>query len=210
MGIENKLITLRLNKAWQVIGTSTIKDAIIAMNSTSDGEKNAALALDIEYSQKENGDWDFQNPIYINPVTWSEWLTLKVRDFDFAIHTSKLTIRCPTVIIAVNYNKVPIKKFRATNQAILERDNYTCQYSGRKLSRSKLNIDHVIPKDKGGVDSWTNMVACDKDINFLKGNKLNEELGLKLIREPKEPLPTPISTLIREAKHPTWLPFLIK
>lgn len=208
MGIENKLCVLRLNKAWQVIGTGTIKDAIVSMNSTN-GDNNAALALDIEYNKKEDGTWDFENPAYISPVTWNEWITKPVRDFDFEIHTSKLTIRCPTVIISTNFNKMPIKKFKVTNQAILERDGFTCQYTNKKLPRSRLNVDHIIPKDKGGGDTWTNLVACDKEINFQKGNKLNSEAGLKLVRHPKEPLPVPISALVREAKHPTWIPFLI-
>jgi hypothetical protein len=52
------------------------------------------------------------------------------------------------------------------------------------------------------------MVVCDKTLNSKKGNKLNSELGLKLRKEPIEPSPTPMSALIKEAKHHTWKHFL--
>lgn len=211
MGIENKLITLRLNSGWTPIGFCTIKDAIIALNSSPEGkEDKAAIALDIGYDKKDDGEWDFSKPAYIIPTKWEDWLNLPIRDdLDFAIHTPRLTIRCPIVIISTNYSKIPTKNFRPTTQSIMERDNFTCQYTGKKLPRSKLNLDHILPKDKGGRDTFENLVTCDKEINFKKGNKLNEEAGLKLIRQPRAPLPMPVSALIREAKHPMWEPFLI-
>lgn len=209
MGIENKTIVLQLNKVWQTLGFYTIKDALIAMNSNS--LNNGAMALDIGYSKLNNGEWNFEDPIYINPVKFEEWITLPIRDYDLVIHTPRLTIRAPTVIISLGYNKTPLKRFKANRQSILERDNYTCQYSGRKLTKSSASIDHIIPKARGGANKDPkNLVACHKDINYKKGDKLNSEAGLVLLREPSIPNPLPISVLIKDARHPDHNHFLMK
>jgi 5-methylcytosine-specific restriction endonuclease McrA len=208
MSIENKNIVLRLNAVWQVIGHCCVKEAIVAMNSSSDNEKPAALALDIGYNQKEDGSWDFENPTYMNPVTWEEWIELPIREFDLVIHTTKRSIRVPTVVIAANYAQMPKKHPRPTKKAIWERDGGKCQYTGQQLTKSTGNIDHVVPKDRGGKDSFENMVLCHKEVNAKKGNKLNSEIGLNLLKTPKAPLPTPVSSLIKEAKHVDWLHFI--
>jgi 5-methylcytosine-specific restriction endonuclease McrA len=85
-----------------------------------------------------------------------------------------------------------------------------CQYSGKNLKKSEGNIDHVIPKSKGGADTWDNMVLCSRDVNLRKGNKLNDEVGIKLIKQPKAPRPIYAYEMVREVKHPDWEPFIIK
>jgi 5-methylcytosine-specific restriction endonuclease McrA len=68
---------------------------------------------------------------------------------------------------------------------IYRRDNHTCQYCG---ARSKLTIDHVIPRSKGGEDSWENLVVACSSCNTKKGNMLLEHTGMKLARKPKAPV----------------------
>ncbi len=92
---------------------------------------------------------------------------------------------------------------------MLQRDGYTCQYTGRKLPKHLLNLDHVIPRDRGGEDSWENLVASDKEINTLKGNRLNSEAGLKLIRKPVAPKSAVKVLTAADAKHPSQVPFLL-
>lgn len=145
----------------------------------------------------------------MNPVDWKTWEKIKVREYDLVIHSSKLAIRAPIVLIAVNYNKVPIKRPRPTKDAIMKRDNLHCQYSGRKLTRKEADIDHVIPVSKGGKNTFSNMVVCDIAINRMKADKFAHDVGLKLIKIPQEPSPVPISTTINEMRHPTWGPFMI-
>lgn len=187
------------------------------MNSSPDGHSVAARAIDIEFDRNpETGEWDFDNPVYMSPVSWEEWIQLPIREYDMVIHTAKMAIRVPTVIIAINNHKIHTKRVKLNRQAIRERDNETCQYTGRRLSRGEGNVDHVISKDewkrrglRGSPDCFENMVWCDKELNFKKSNKSKEELGLKLIRQPKAPLPIPVTALIREARHFSWKPFLI-
>lgn len=205
--IMNKPIVLQLNANWLPIGQKTVKEAIIAM--TSEGSSPPALALDIAYEMGEDGEYDFSTPSYINPVKWDDWVSLDVRDYDFSVSSAKFLMRAPTVLIAPNYRNVPMRSPRATKFNIYERDSGRCQYTGKKIPKGRGNIDHIIPRSRGGANSWKNMVWCDADINSRKGDKLPHEVGLKLIKNPAEPSATPVSVLFREAKHPTWAPFLI-
>lgn len=210
--VANKLICLNLNANWQPVGFKTVKDAIIDLAGASYDGKPSSVALDIDYDLLENGDPDFSKPKSMNPVAWNEWLELPIRGWDLTISTPNRQIRVPTVIIATNFTKMPMKhsKGKPSKDAIFYRDNGHCQYTGKKLNRERFTVDHVIPKSKGGLDTWTNMVACDRDINIKKGNKLNNEAGLTLLKNPVAPSPIPVSALIKEAKHDDWKHFLIK
>jgi len=208
--VANKLICLNLNASWQPVGFKTVKDAIVDLCGCESNGKPSTMALDIEYELDENGQPIFDEAKSMNPVSWDEWMMLPIRPWDLAINSPTRSIRVPTVIIATNFNKMPIKTFKGkpSKDGIWNRDQGICQYTGKKLSKDQSTIDHVIPRSKGGQDTWTNMVVCDKTLNSKKGNKLNSELGLKLKKEPIEPSPTPVSALIREAKHHTWKHFL--
>jgi 5-methylcytosine-specific restriction endonuclease McrA len=209
--VANKLICLNLNANWQPVGFKTVKDAIVDLCGAESNGKPSTMALDIEYELDENGQPIFDEAKSMNPVSWEEWMMLPIRPWDLAINSPTRSIRVPTVIIATNFNKMPIKTFKGkpSKDGIWNRDQGICQYTGKKLTKDQSTIDHVIPRSKGGLDTWTNMVVCDKSLNSKKGNKMNSELGLKLKKEPVEPSPTPVSALIREAKHHTWKHFLI-
>ena len=104
-------------------------------------------------------------------------------------------------------NRVPLTRFN-----LLLRDNFTCQYTGVKMTPSELNFDHVIPKSQGGETSWTNLVTCSKSINSLKANKTPKEAGLKLIRQPLEPAVMKMYDLGRSHPpsflHQSWADYL--
>lgn len=208
MSILDKEKCLVLNSIYQPIGTCSIKKALIALNSTQDGENRAAKAIQIEYKQNTDGSWDFNEINYFRPVAFEEWCLIPLRSFDIPIHSPKLTIRAPTVILVVGFAKMPMKNLKPTLQNIRKRDKDICQYSNKKLTKSQISLDHILPKSRGGKDNcWTNLVICDKNINFKKGNKLNSEVGLKLIKKPKAPLPIPVSHTITEMRHRDWLLF---
>lgn len=207
--IINKPIVLSLNGLWMPIGFKTVKQAVKDMNGGEAGDTAPALALDIGYKLLDNGEYDFENAEYMNPVKWEEWIKLPVRPFDMSIATVKMVIRAPTVLIAQNFKKMPIKKFRPTKETIRQRDGDVCQYTGEKIPKGQGNIDHIIPKDKGGKDTFENQVWCKKEINSMKGNRFNHEVGLKLIRDPKAPKAVPVSATIKVARHLDWRHFLI-
>jgi len=208
--VAQKLICLTLNRNWEVVGYKTVKDTIIQLCGAADEETPSSLALDIDYSLDADGNVNFDEPKSINPVNWSEWINLPIRSWDLTINTANRAIRVPTVVVATNYSKMPVRMFKGkpTKEGLWRRDGGRCQYTGVVLNKEDANIDHVIPRSRGGQDTWTNLVVSAKDINTRKGNKLNTEIGLKLISEPRAPTPKRICDLITEAKHADWKHFL--
>lgn len=90
-------------------------------------------------------------------------------------------------VIAINRYIEPSRMRRFSKKAILVRDGYECQYCGLH-DRKNLTLDHVVPKSKGGVKSWENIVACCRSCNQIKGSKDLNRSGLKLLKKPKEPM----------------------
>lgn len=91
------------------------------------------------------------------------------------------------VIRLVNYVRIPFnagRKTYPTRTLIYKRDDYECQYCG---SKKDLTIDHVIPRSKGGQDTWENLVACCTKCNLKKGDKILSETSMKLKRSPEAP-----------------------
>lgn len=198
--ILEKQIVLSLNANWQPVGWKTVKLAIKSL-CPEEGKESDNVALDIEINDKG----ELANA---TPVEWDDWVNLPVRPQDLAIQTKSRAIRAPLVVVARGYSQMPLKEPVLSKEAILKRDGYTDQYSGEKMPRSELNVDHVIPKDKGGKDTWENMVACCRRRNFAKSNRTNEEVGYKLIRKPVRPPRVPASFLIGPPRNVYQAPFL--
>jgi len=188
----NKTIVLVLNRNWQAINVRTPQEAFCMMAA------NVATALDIE---GEN---------HIRPVTWDEWVALPLRAQDNAVQTVRGPIRVPTVIVAVNFAKVPKKRPKLCARTIRERDGNRCQYTGVVLRPEEGNIDHVVPRSRGGKDAWENCVWSSKAVNSKKGNRLPHEAGLKLLKQPKAVREMPVTALIRNAHGiADWEPFVM-
>lgn len=204
----DKPIVLSLNRAWQPIGHRTVKQALIALNGGADGVA-PAHGMDIGYAQNADGSWNFDRPLYVNPVPWHEWVTLPVREFDLSVATPRLCLRVPTVIISTNYSRMPVRMPRASRASIYQRDGGVCQYTGEFVGRNGGNLDHIVPRQRGGRDTFENLVWAKREINTLKANRLPHEAGLRLVRRPRAPGPLPASATLREARHPDWRHFLI-
>ena len=156
----NKTIVLVLNRNWQAINIRTPADAFCQMAT------NVATALEIDVQT------------HIRPVTWEEWLTLPIRAGDNAVRTVRGAIRVPTVIVSLNFSKVPKKRPKLGSKSIRERDGNRCQYTGKLLRPDEGSLDQVIPRSRGGKDEWRNLVWSDKAVNAKKGNRLPHEAGL--------------------------------
>lgn len=185
----NQPTVLVLNRNWQAINTRSPANAITQMAT------DVATALDID------GDM-------IRPVKWSEWITLPVREQDGFVATAQRQIRLPTVIVLCNYAKVPMRVPSLGTQGIWERDGSVCQYTGRKVSREDGNIDHIIPRSRGGKTSWENCVVAHREINSRKGNRTPEEVGLRLLKVPTPPKLVPVTLLLKnKGGHEDWARF---
>jgi 5-methylcytosine-specific restriction endonuclease McrA len=179
--VLNKTTVLVLNRNWQAIHVKTPAQAFCMMAA------DVATALDIQ----DSGD--------MRPVKWADWLTLPVRENDNSVRTVHGAVRVPTVIVLANYAKVPKRRPKFSAKNIWQRDGAACQYTGRKLAPHEGNIDHVLPRSRGGETAWENCVLAHKEINSRKADKLPQEAGLRLRRQPTAPRELPATILIRNA-----------
>ena len=189
-----KATVLVLNRNWQAINVRTPQEAFCMMAT------NVAAGLEIEYAAPtESADPSLctpHSPLF-TPRSWEVWITLPIRDQDEAVHTVRGQIRVPTVIVAVNYAKVPKKRPKLCARTIRERDRNRCQYTGALLRPEEGSLDHVVPRSRGGPDTWENLVWAAKSVNTRKGNRLPHEAGLKLLSVPRAPKEVPVTALIR-------------
>lgn len=199
--VLDKNICLLLNANWIPISLRTVKQTVTAMMSESNGE-TPLLALDIELDQEGKIN-------YANPLSWDEWSLLPIREGDLFIQTKDKQIRVPTVAIARFYKQIPTHTIRWSTGNVHRRDNYTCAYTGEKLSHATATVDHILPRSRGGRDSWENTVSCHRRVNVLKSNRTPHEAGLRLLRKPKAPPTLPVIITAADAKHPSQTPFLL-
>lgn len=98
--------------------------------------------------------------------------------------TDKKSYAKPSVIRLTNYVVFPYKKIPLSKHNILKRDDNTCAYCN---STKDLTLDHVIPKSKGGLNTWTNLVTACFKCNSRKGDKLLSEVNMVLNKKPFMP-----------------------
>jgi hypothetical protein len=116
------------------------------------------------------------------PINFTNWRRAVV-----LILKQKAQVLSARVIRLLEYITIPFSRISTTKpsrQMIYKRDDHTCQYCG---SVKKLTIDHVIPKSKGGGDTWENMVVACFSCNAKKGDRFLEHTGMKLTKVPRSP-----------------------
>lgn len=100
------------------------------------------------------------------------------------IHAAKLQIDEPSVIRLWNYVRVPpFPRIAVSKRAIFARDGHECQYCGAPAE----NVDHVVPRSRGGTHTWENVVASCKPCNARKEDRLLSETNFVLRRAPRQP-----------------------
>jgi 5-methylcytosine-specific restriction endonuclease McrA len=140
---------------------------------------------------------------------FESWSALGAASGHDVIHTVGRVIAIPRVIVLQIYDRLPTTKVRFSRLNIYARDANTCQYCARQLPRADLNLDHVIPRARGGRTTWENVVCCCITCNLKKGAKLPYEAGMKLLRQPVRPKWTPsFRTPNGKVAYREWLPFL--
>ena len=178
----NRTTVLVLNRNWQAIDVKCPADAVSMMYSDS------ATALDIKGKD------------FMVPYKWSDWIKLPYDEASEYISTVSAKIKIPKVIVLCRFNKVPMKRPKFSLGGIWSRDNGICQYTGKKLSKNEGNVDHVIPRSRGGKTDWSNCVLAHKEVNAKKADRTPDEAGLKLIKQPSIPRHMPLTYYIKN-KH---------
>ncbi len=100
----------------------------------------------------------------------------------------------PAVIVLKTVVKYRFGGIICNRQNIIWRDQNTCQYCGKNFSTENLTIDHLLPKSRGGKNTWKNLVAACKKCNQKKGCRTPQECGMIPIRKPAKPKATILKT----------------
>jgi 5-methylcytosine-specific restriction endonuclease McrA len=112
----------------------------------------------------------------------------------------------PSVIRLRRYIHVPVKKVELSRKNILRRDGNRCQYCG--TTKPPLTVDHVIPKSRGGTDTWENLVCACTKCNIRKGNRTPEEASMKLAKTPRRPTHVTFIRNVSADLDELWKPYL--
>lgn len=105
----------------------------------------------------------------------------------------------PLIIRLLNFVKYRVHKLKINRHRLYKRDGHQCTYCG---SKRNLTIDHIIPKSKGGQNTWMNLITSCSTCNRLKGDKTPEEANMKMIILPYEP--TIFSEIINSSVEDIW------
>lgn len=150
----------------------------------------------------------------LNITTWRRAIVLllkgKAEQLEFQQHYIYAEFPIPTVIRLRYYVRVPYKEIPLTRRNILERDEHTCQYCDYK--GDNLTLDHVIPRSRGGKDTWENLVAACVRCNVNKGNRTPKEAHMLLKAEPRRPyssLHFEIARSIKSGRNTEWKKYAI-
>ncbi len=121
------------------------------------------------------------------------------------LHSCSSEFPRPLVIRLSYFVKVPYRaRTSISRKAVFVRDDFTCQYCGSRAE----NIDHVIPRSRGGLHSWDNIVASCRRCNTRKENRLPQEVGLRLRSHPALPHDDLWIIVAVGEIHPAWEPYL--
>ena len=120
-------------------------------------------------------------------------------------HSERLVVPAPSVIRLIQFARVPYRsRVPLSRRAVFARDGHKCQYCNRPAE----NIDHVVPRSRGGEHSWENVVASCRPCNARKENRYLHETDLRLRRRPVAPHATLWVVATAGAIDPTWVPYL--
>ncbi len=177
---------LVLNRLYQPIHVTSVKRAFALLY------QGIARAIDREYRL-----FDFES-----------WAQLSAERGD-VLRTVNRVIRIPRVIVLVACERLPRARVRFSRFNIYARDGNQCQYCGGRFSRSELNLDHVVPRSRGGTTTWANVVCSCIQCNLRKGGRTPEEAGMALRRRPVRPQWSPFHRLgTKRPPYREWAPFL--
>jgi 5-methylcytosine-specific restriction endonuclease McrA len=149
-------------------------------------------------------------PLCVVPVRRAVVLVLKekaevLHATDAELHSERRAFAVPSVIRLTYFVKVPFRARAAlSRRAVFVRDGHRCQYCGANAE----NIDHIVPRSRGGEHAWENVVAACRPCNTRKEDRLIHEVGFVLRRKPMAPRELTWVIVAVGTVHPHWEPYL--
>jgi 5-methylcytosine-specific restriction endonuclease McrA len=182
---------LMLNKLFMTLRVTTVRNAFTLLY------KGSAEVVD-----KENGAYVL--------YSFDEWIKVSNKVNGYFINTPTLKLSIPKIIRVKSEAKPYLKNIKLTKKNVFQRDSYICQYCGKSFPPSKLTVDHLIPRSRGGATCWENVVTACKNCNIKKGDRLPQEVNMHPIKKPVRP---DSITFVKNLKIPKmylqyWLDFV--
>jgi 5-methylcytosine-specific restriction endonuclease McrA len=184
---------LVLNRSWIAINVATARRALALLY-----QGHARVVHPRDYSLHE----------------FDAWCTLSRREYMKnpdcrVVHTPTQPIVIPEVILLTVFNEFIRHEIRFSRTNIFTRDQHRCQYCGAQPDKNDLTLDHVIPRSRGGGDSWENLVLACARCNVKKSNRTPEEANMHLIKQPSAPRWLPRFGLsVRKQEANSWHRFV--
>lgn len=179
--------TLVLNRNWTAVNVVPVRRALILVC------RNAARII---------------SPETYETYDLSSWEELAVRSGDWSIQLVSRSIRVPEIIVLANYDRPARLHVPFTRRNVYRRDQYRCQYCGRRPGSENLSIDHVVPRSAGGRTTWDNCVLACLRCNIQKSNRTPAQAGMRLLRKPVRPRWIPQETLPAGLTRTSWRQFI--
>jgi 5-methylcytosine-specific restriction endonuclease McrA len=178
---------LVLNRSFQPVRVTTARRAFVMLYAGS------ARALDAGYE----------------PHDWQSWTRRDPPEGAEFVTTPRGAVAVPRLLWLVSYNRVPRSPVRLSRRNVFLRDDYVCQYCGVRKPPKELNLDHVVPRARGGKSTWDNLVTSCRPCNVRKGDALPHECGMVPSRPPVRPGWSTMAQLAGASRRfPEWEPFL--
>ncbi len=115
------------------------------------------------------------------------------------------SLALPVVIRLVRYIRIPRRmRLPCSRRGVLARDRETCQYCGVQPGRASLTVDHVMPRSRGGLTVWDNVVTACRDCNHHKSWRTPEEANMTLLSVPRQPQYVAFALLGELERHEIW------
>lgn len=179
--------TLVLNRHWTVVNVVPVRHALVLVC------RDAARVIAPDTYE-----------IHDMP----SWAAQAVAADESVIRLVSRSIRVPEVIVLTRYERPPRRYVPFTRRNLYRRDQYTCQYCGKKPGSENLSIEHIVPRSLGGRTSWTNCVLACVRCNVRKANRTPEQAGMRLLRRPFRPRWMPHLTLPDGVAKQSWSQFV--
>ncbi len=179
--------TLVLNRSWVAVSTTTVREAVSMIY------RGAARAIQPETWQAHNFD---------------SWAELALVEGQPALHTVRLAMRVPEVILLTRHTRMPPRQVPFSRRNLYRRDGYRCQYCGHQQLTQELSIDHVVPRSHGGGTSWENCVLACLACNVCKANRTPAQARMTLLRTPTRPPWSPCLMVQMGRRRASWEKFV--
>jgi 5-methylcytosine-specific restriction endonuclease McrA len=185
---------LVLNRYWQPVNTCTARRAV--------------TLLFLDHAQVVHRDVE-DNYHTFDAEQWMKESTRSGIQDSRRMRTVSSAFVVPEIIVLSHYDRLPRKAVKFTRHNVFLRDRYVCQYCGKHFEAKDLNLDHVIPRDKGGKTSWENVVTSCIRCNTKKANKYPHEARMIPLVVPRAPRWRPFHAALQmQDMRPSWREFL--